>query len=411
MSGPGDRKSFSLDNGTDVYTKLPIEAHTDEHVVQDCLGSPVTIRGIMDLGTNNLFGATIDKALGELLLPARTWLGGKTARGDDLGFVSDDGDFRMVGTKPVRVRKPGAGPPWTQRDAPAGGKRITVGHDTLDAAARLAAHAVRASGVPGAKPADVSVSVVREIPPPIRSSINLTDKLLSRALAKSLFNMAAHAAGPGAVLAAPFDRARAFVMSGTVGKRPSWSGAEPCGLDTRFVLEDGTPCGTPLRCSFQVQGSAEEGSVWGLAVLYGRLPYTCLLSDSWDGPDFGKRLSVGPGGRDWSYSDLGPGDRFVDLSGGALLDRELNKAKVRMAVGRFNAELQRAVVLNSFMEHLGDAEAEGLAGEAARNAAAERLAKNMAGIPEGGRSPSGTEAKAAIEEALRNAEEKKRRRT
>lgn len=345
--------SFSIENERDIYfPEKTIAKHTPEHLVQAGLGSPVVVTGLIDESTNNIFGSTIDKSLLESVHPYRALLSGRSRKGRPLSVVSDDGTYSMEGGKPTFQAKTGNGDrPWQVERAEDGSARIQVTGNSLDKVARLALHAVRAEGMDEKAMTGIEAVSVKSVPPELCFSTTIGGDGFLHAIAKSLFNIVAHQVGPSTALESGFDEIRQYVLDGVCllkEQRRDYNGRSMCSPNARFSCEAETGGDNSLLSSFSVRGDKKTGIIYGVAMLLGHLPFSCLINDSWRGNDFACVLAADLNPMDpwWDYKALDP-STMPPVSIGSLLVPRWSDDDIASANGAIGHSVQAAVLWNT----------------------------------------------------------------
>lgn len=287
-------KKLKLDNNIDLYHGTPIIRPSPEHVVQAGLGGELEVVGLIDHATNIALGGTIDKAITESLSLFRAMAGIRGRRGDAIRVEAEAGGYDLVGDVPVRKKGAAGGPPWTVEERADGRKHFRVVANTEERAAELARHSLRAHNLAGAQPVDIEAYRVSEFTPPIPFNVQLGGPVDLRAVAKSCVNALAVCLSPATVLNGPFDRIREYVRYGISHYQELLAGAaDPhpgyaC-WDSRLELFPALPkeCQLgPLDHRLIIRGSGDIGVVYATFELFGHLPLSVLLTDTWNGADF-----------------------------------------------------------------------------------------------------------------------------
>lgn len=288
------QKKYAFKNATDIYRGTPITLSSPEHVLQAGLGCDLEAVGLIDHTTNTDFGSTIDKSLVEALSLFRAQIGLLNRRGQPILVESADGEFDLRGDYPVQKKDASKGRPWTVTPRPDGRVEIRVRATNLERAAELARHALRAERLEGKSPVEVKAGITQTFPPPTSVNIELGGGLHFRAVAKSCVNALAVCLGPERVASGPFDAIREYVLYGVDNFNDLAQGkpdpqSNLCCFDFRNYLFPALPAGIGfggLDHRVLLRGCGETGVVYGTCELFGHVPFSVLLSDSWVGDDF-----------------------------------------------------------------------------------------------------------------------------
>lgn len=273
----------------DIYKKTPILEKTREHIIQAGLGCDLASQLLISPETNVEFSRHIDKSLVTAFVIVQAILGFSSRRRKPVQAESADGAHKLGrGATPERVQ---SGKPWSVIEHPDGRCEIQIKAATEEEARY---YRERALAELGKSDGDVvHERMTREnytLEQPIHLKTSFGGPFQNRAVAKSCFNLLAHVMGTEFVLDAQFDGIREYILEGVTAEDAMLQGKHSvafdyCMLDPRqIVLEILPPKEHALEHTFQIILDSSEALAYAVVRLFGSIPYTVVLANSYKGP-------------------------------------------------------------------------------------------------------------------------------
>lgn len=253
----------------DVYKKTPIETISEEHILLDSLGGRLGSKALLDKSTNDRFGATIDIALADCLLPIRVLLDAKAADGRSppplRGVKAKDG--RLFNLLPGG--KPEMAAPRIDVDEREGKLAIEGHARSMREARQLMRRVLAKHSLPIELLEKIAKSGEEHIPD-LEISLEY-DSNVWRGILKTACNLLAYQRSD-LFLDSGFDAVRKFVLDGD-------------GHPWDFLAFNTSPIDLALEGRqfgdvdhlVVLNGDCATGDVLGLVVLYGQLQFTVRL--------------------------------------------------------------------------------------------------------------------------------------
>lgn len=281
-------KAVILRNETDLLHRKPIVKQTDEHVIPDGLGAGFTVRGAIDLKTNNELGQKIDQDLVSQLAPFRSALGLKTSRDKEIALTSADGGLQLVGDKPCFVSP--KGPPWSVIKTNGQITGLHLEAKTIEQAQQMIPHMLAAHGLSPGALKDVQVTRVRENVGRMTIPTGFGAGGFFRSIAKSSFLALSRHAPVDVLLDTSFDPLRSYILDGA----EHYPNANLCCWDYRFGTTAFSAKHSTAEIFHEIALRCDPRTGIGASVvtLFGCLRASCLLTTAWKGPDLSKCMIV-----------------------------------------------------------------------------------------------------------------------
>lgn len=308
-----------MPNQTDIYRRTRIANPTNEHILQAGLGANLQRDDLIDSKTNADLGSTIDPVLLKDYEFVRTSIGLETRRRKPLRVESAAGEsFDIQGIAPVP--KASGGKPWAWTAGGDGQRRLTIETTSVEKVDGILKDALAEKGLSIEDIAKQRMERIREYVGPVRINLKFGGPLHHRAIAKSCVNLLATVIGPESILVDGFNVVRDYVVSGidncdALDRGDTDSFPRICAFDSRPEIEhvlnsfSGKNGDSVLSHKLLVQGSSRTGVVYAAVSIFGHVPYTALLTDSWSKSDFAAATLINPlkGQRSTRQIDLPPG--------------------------------------------------------------------------------------------------------
>lgn len=285
----------------DIYTKLPIQVPSEEHIVVNALGGRRS-HALLEKATNDVFGSTIDAELARTINVIRVLLDAKSGDGASpppvRGATSPDGEAYdlLPGGKPEMAH-----PRLKVETSESGEVQVTGQARTIRELERLGKRTLGKLGAPPDALRAGAVAVESRAPR-LRMDCSFTPGTW-RAIAKMACNLFA-LERRDMFLEAAFDPIRNFVLRGG----NTW---DFISVNTAPLVFDAAPVAMgELDHLVAVQGDS-SGAVRGLFVLYGHLELLVELGSTSIRTPFTSTYRVDQiGGRD---RENDPADRSVRI--------------------------------------------------------------------------------------------------